>query len=137
MIGFTKTRWAMIAICTLLGLNGLGGGWYGLAGAQGVDPAWLAGSPFSDYTIPSLFLLVVIGGGALVTAFAWWRRSAVAPLLSLGLGLVVMAWIVIQVAIISLNSPLQPIFFVTGAVLAGVSARVLVRHPELRRPVAA
>ena len=136
MTGMTKTRWSMIALGTLLGLNAVGGGWYGLAGAQGVDPAWLAGSPFSDYTVPSLFLLVVIGGGSFATAIAWWRRSRFAPLLTLVTGLVVMAWIVIQVAIIGFNSPLQPISFIAGAVFAVVGGTVLVRQPALRNPIA-
>jgi hypothetical protein len=136
MTGLVKTRWTMIELRTLLGLNALGGGWYGLAGAQGVDPSWLAGSPFTDYTIPSLFLLVVIGGGSLATAIAWWRRSRFAPLLTLATGLVVMAWIVIQVAIISFNSPLQPISFTAGAILAAVGLTVLVRQPALRNPIA-
>jgi hypothetical protein len=136
MTGMTRTRWSMIALTLLLGLNAVGGGLYGLTGAQGVDPAWLAGSPFSDYTIPSLFLLLIIGGGSFGTAVAWWRRSRFAPLLTLGLGLVVMTWIVTQVAIISLNSPLQPISFTAGAVLAIVGGAVLVRRPELRNPIA-
>lgn len=136
MTGMTKTRWSMIALGTLLGLNAIGGGWYGLAGAQGVDPAWLAGSPFADYTIPSLFLLIVIGGGSFATAIAWWRRSRFAPLLTLATGLVVMAWIVIQVAIIGFNSPLQPISFTAGAVLAIVGGAVLLRQPALRNPIA-
>lgn len=136
MTGMTKTRWFMIGLGGLLGLNAVGGGWYGLAGAQGVDPALLAGSPFTDYTIPSLFLLVVIGGGSFATAIAWWRRSRFAPLLSVATGVVVMTWIVIQVAIISLNSPLQPISFTAGAILAAVGLAVLVRQPALRNPIA-
>ncbi|GHO82284.1 hypothetical protein [Dictyobacter formicarum] len=30
--------------------------------------AWLQGTPFSDYTIPGLFLLLVVGGGMLLAA---------------------------------------------------------------------
>ena len=136
MTGMTRTRWSGRDLGRRLGLQGVGGGWYGLGGAQGVEPAWLAGSPFPDYTIPSLFLLLVIGGGSFATAFAWWRRSRFAPLLTLATGLVVMAWIVIQVSIIGFNSPLQPISFTAGAVLAIVGGVVLLRQPALRNPIA-
>lgn len=132
MTGLSRTRWAIMGLLALLGLNAVGGGVYGLAGAKEVDPAWLAGSPFTDYTIPSAFLLVVIGGGAFATLVAWFRRAAVAPLLTAGLGAVVMAWIVIQVAIISLNSWLQPVSFVAGAILLATGAWILARRPDLR-----
>jgi hypothetical protein len=131
--GLHRTRWTTIGLLGLLGINAVGGGVYGLSGAKAVDPAWLAGSPFSDYTIPSLFLLVVIGGGSFATLVAWFRRASAAPLLTLALGMVVMAWIVIQVAIIGPNSPLQPISFTAGAILAATGAWVLARRPELRR----
>jgi NhaP-type Na+/H+ or K+/H+ antiporter len=137
MTNLGKTRLSMMTLSGLLGIGALGGGWYGLSGAQAVDPAWLAGSPFTDYTIPSLFLLVVIGGGSLATAVAWLRRSRLAPVMTLLIGLILMAWIVAQVAIITLNSPLQPICFAIGAILAGVGGAVLVREPELRNPIAA
>jgi hypothetical protein len=51
-------------------LNAFGGGWYGLSGARGVPTEWLRGSPFRDYSVPSLLLLVVVGGSFLIAAIA-------------------------------------------------------------------
>ena len=59
-------------------------GGYGLlsdAEGLGAKQAWLDGSVFPDYTVPGLFLLIVIGGGMLsaaaITVFAL-RRARIA-----------------------------------------------------------
>jgi hypothetical protein len=45
------------------------GGWGLLSDAEGlgVRGSWLDGTPFPNYTVPGLVLLVVIGGGMLTT----------------------------------------------------------------------
>ena len=48
-------------ILALLALNALGGGYYGMAGAENVPLEWLEGSPFKTYFIPSLILFLIIG----------------------------------------------------------------------------
>jgi len=126
------TKIALIIIQLLVMLNAFGGGWYGMAGAPGVDPAWLDGSPISSYFVPGLFLFVAIGGGMLVATIAWWRRSRLAPWISLGMGGLVMLWIVVQLAIIGSVSPLQPISFVAGAAVATL-AGVLLRAERRTR----
>jgi len=130
------TKIALIIIQLLVMLNAFGGGWYGMAGAPGVDPAWLDGSPISSYFVPGLFLFVAIGGGMLVATIAWWRRSRLAPWISLGMGGLVMLWIVVQLAIIGSVSPLQPISFVAGAAIATLAA-VLLRAERRRARVGA
>ena len=106
-------------------LNAFGGGYYGLSGAVGVDPAWLDGTPFSSYFIPSLFLFTVIGGGMAVATAAWILKSRVAPWLSLAMGVTLMSWIVVQVSMIGYVSWMQPMSFVAG---------VAVDRPRGRRP---
>ena len=130
------TKIALIIIQLLVMLNAFGGGWYGMAGAPGVDPAWLDGSPFSSYFVPALFLFVAIGGGMLVATIAWWRKTSLAPWISLGMGGLVMIWIVVQLAIIGSVSPLQPISFVAGAAIATLAA-VLLRAERRRARVGA
>jgi len=130
------TKIALIIIQLLVMLNAFGGGWYGMAGAPGVDPAWLDGSPFSSYFVPALFLFVAIGGGMLVATIAWWRKTSLAPWISLGMGGLVMLWIVVQLAIIGSVSPLQPISFVAGAAIATLAA-VLLRAERRRARVGA
>jgi hypothetical protein len=55
-------RYTLGGLLALVAVNAFGGGYYGLAGAEGIPREWLAGSPFHSYFVPSLFLLVVVGG---------------------------------------------------------------------------
>jgi hypothetical protein len=87
---------------------------------------WLAGSPFPDYRFPGLFLLVVIGGANLVSAFALIRRSPLGPTLSLATGVLLIAWISIQTMIIGYvhwSQIFWAVLFVTMTVLASIGVR--------------
>ena len=66
----TAIRYSLGGLLAFGALNAFGGGYYGLAGAAGVPTEWLKGSPFPDYFVPSLILLVVVGGSFLVAAIA-------------------------------------------------------------------
>lgn len=114
------TMGTLAAVCAV---NALGGGVYGLMGAEAVPREWLSGTPFHDYLVPSLVLLSVVGGafslGALAAFRHWahgWRWSALA-------GAVVLGWLAVQVALIGYVSWLQPVMAGAGVVLiAGAGA---------------
>jgi len=120
-----RTKIAIITIQLLVMLNAFGGGYYGLSGAPGVDPAWLDGTPFNSYFVPSLFLFTVIGGGMAAATAAWILKSRVAPWLSLAMGVTLMSWIVVQVAMIGYVSWMQPVSFVAGAAVATLAGSAL------------
>jgi len=90
----TAVRYSLGGLLAFGALNALGGGYYGLTGAVGVPTEWLAGSPFVDYFVPSLILLVVVGGSFIAAAIAVFIRyvssmqpaTAIAGLLILILG---------------------------------------------------
>jgi hypothetical protein len=126
-----RVRIALITIQLLVAANAVGGGIYGLAGAKGVPASWLEGSPFPDYTVPSLFLLGVIGGGMIVATAVWLLRRRIAPWVSLGMGVVLMSWIVAQVAVITLNSWLQPASFAAGLAITALAVYALRRREEI------
>ncbi len=98
----------------------------------GMSADALQGGPFPDYLIPGLFLFLVLGLWSLLIAFCLWKRpqwSWTRPLIgwtgrhwswaaALLQGIVLMIWIIIQVAIIGYDSVLQPIYFVLGLVIA-------------------
>jgi hypothetical protein len=98
-------------------LNAFGGGYYGLSGAEGVPTEWLQGSPFVDYTIPSLILFVVVGGSLLVASVAVFVRLRIARLTAFSAGLIVLGWIVTQFAIIGYVSWMQPTTVIAGVVI--------------------
>jgi hypothetical protein len=89
-------------------LNAFGGGYYGMAGAEGVPREWLEGSPFDDYFIPSLVLFVAIGGSFLAAAIAVFAKLRIARTAAFAAGAIVLGWIVVETAIIGYVSWMQP-----------------------------
>lgn len=110
-------------------LNALAGGYYGLSGAEGVPTEWLEGSPFSDSTVPSLILFVVVGGSFMFAATAVFAGSRNARASALTAGTGVLVWIVVQVIIIGYVSWMQPatrstrVLTPTGVRVAGDGTR--------------
>ena len=89
-----RARLTVIAIGGVIGIGGLFGG-YGLlrdAEGLGVKESWLEGTPFPDYKVPGVVLLMVVGGGMLVTAASALLRSRFAGLAALAMGLTLLVW---------------------------------------------
>jgi hypothetical protein len=107
-------RYLLGALLTFGAINAFAGGYYGLSGAKGVPLEWLAGSPFSDYFIPSLILFVVVGGVFSFAAIAVFMRSRLARVSAFVAGTVVLVWIGVQLAIIGYVSWMQPATLFTG-----------------------
>jgi hypothetical protein len=108
-----SVRGVLVALEAVIALNAVGGGVYGLAGAKNVPREWLVGSPFHSYTIPSLVLLIFVGGGMTVAAsllVAGYRRAAE---VAIAAGLILLGWIIVETMFIPF-SWLQPVFFVLG-----------------------
>lgn len=78
--------------------------------ALGFSTTWLKGSPFEDYRVPGLFLAIVIGGMNASSAWGLATRRTSAPVLSLMTGLLLLAWLVIQTAIIGVRHPSQALW---------------------------
>lgn len=126
------TRITLAVIEALIGLGAIGGGLAILTGAFGqwFPVAWLAGTPFSDYTLPGLLLLIVVGGGMLLAAAAQCIQREWAVLLSAAMGCVMLGWIACEVAIIDRYAQAvvpstvvqQVLFPVLGLVMIGLAA---------------
>jgi hypothetical protein len=101
-------RYSLGSLLALLALNAFAGGYYGLAGAEGVPVEWLEGSPFDSYLIPSLVLFIVVGGSALTAAVAVFRKLPEARMTALLCVCIVFTWLITQVAIIGYVSWMQP-----------------------------
>jgi hypothetical protein len=110
----------LVGLQVFIGIGGVSGG-FGLvtepSGANlGFDVDLLSKSPFSDYLIPGLILLVVIGFGSLaggVLSILRYRYSSEIAAVS---GAFLMIWITAQVWWIGLRVWLQPLFFCLGMV---------------------
>lgn len=109
---------SMLATLLLLtAVTAFAGGYYGLAGAHAVPKAWLAGSPFPDYTTPSLLLTVVVGGSLFVAGIAVLLRWAVARAFAGVASTVLLLWIVAEYTVIGQVSWLQPVTVLVGLVM--------------------
>lgn len=128
----TAIRITLAIIEALIGLGAIGGSLAIVTGAfdQWLPVAWLQGTPFSDYTIPGLILLIVVGGGMLLAATAQCTQREWAVLLSAAMGFVMLGWIASEVAIIDRYAQAvvpstvvqQVLFLVLGLVMIGLAA---------------
>ena len=127
-------RIALAVIEACIGLGAIGGGIALLIGAMGqwLPVAFLQGTPFSDYIIPGLLLTVVVGGGMLLAAATQFIQREWAVLLSAAMGLIMIGWEIVEVAIIDRYAQAvvpstvvqQVLFSVLGLVIIGLSAYV-------------
>ncbi|MBN2281762.1 MAG: hypothetical protein JXQ65_14365 [Candidatus Marinimicrobia bacterium] len=76
----------------------------------------LHNSPFTDFFIPGLFLLMVNGLFNLAGAFLSFFKSKYCGFGGIGLGIFLIIWILIQVYYIGLTHFFQPLFLVIGGV---------------------
>jgi hypothetical protein len=127
-------RIALAVIEACIGLGAIGGGIALLIGAMGqwLPVAFLQGTPFSDYIIPGLILTVVVGGGMLLAAATQFIQREWTVLLSAAMGLILIGWEIVEVAIIDRYAQAvvpstvvqQVLFSVLGLVIIGLSTSV-------------
>ena len=88
----------------------------------------LQGSPFENYFAPGLILFCALGVGPLAAALLAWLRHPLAPIATLGVGVALLIWMAVEIAIIGYtnNPPLQPFYVLLGAVITGVGSGWLV-----------
>src|SRR5579872_1842180 len=90
----------------------------------GVREAWLRGSPFSNYQLPAVGLLVLVAGGNLVAAVFLWLKRGIGSFLSLAAGVVLMGFEVVETFSFGLRSFQQPLMFFIGLLIAVLGGRL-------------
>lgn len=105
----TLIRKSIGVLLLLIAINAFGGGYYAMSGADGVPLEWLHGSPFRNYFLPGLFLLIVIGGSSLFAALLVFRQHVAANTVTFICGAMILSWLIIQVSIIGYVSWMQPV----------------------------
>jgi hypothetical protein len=119
---------AAIGLEILLGIGAIGGGIALMAGPHGeilpLPVSALAGSPFADYFAPGAILFAVLGLGPLGAAVLAWRRHPIAPFLAFAVGVALLIWLVVEIAIVGYASdpPLQAVYLALGVVITLVGA---------------
>jgi len=82
----------------------------------------LANSPFDSYFVPGLILFVILGLGPIAAAGLVWLRHPLAPLAASGIGIALLTWLAVQIAIVGYSNspPLQPFYLLVGAAITAV-----------------
>jgi hypothetical protein len=90
----SRTRWIAAVTEVVVGVGAIFGGYGLLSDAEGLGAkqAWLDGSVFPDYTVPGIFLLIVIGGGMLSTAAITVFREPYAALAAGAMATILVLW---------------------------------------------
>ena len=120
-------RIALALLTGFIALTAIGGGIALLVGLEDsrFPLDWLRGTPFPDYTIPALILVVVVGGSALVACVSliWVLRfRLVASLLA---GIIMMGYIVVEYLILQQVPPgptsIEIFYFALGALIGALA----------------
>ena len=119
-------RWLLFTIEATVAVNAVGGAIWGLDGARNVPREWLDGTPFDSYVVPSLILLIAIGGGMGTAAATLLARRRRAAEFSIAAGLILIGWITVQLLMIAPGgvSWLQPTMLATGLLVAALGWRL-------------
>ena len=113
----------LLLLLFAVAINAFAGGLYGMSGADAIPAEWLSGSIFSSYFIPSLFLFFVVGGSNLFAAFAVLKRFTIAKTAARIAGMILILWIIAQIAVIGWVSWLQPLMLLVGVCVEFASVK--------------
>ena len=122
----------ILLLAGFVALTAIGGGVAMLAGVDRFPLAWLAGTPFRDFTIPALLLAAVVGGSALLAALATWRRWQHAAAATVAAGLLLAGYVTVEVLLLAQVPPgptsIEGFYIAVGLILAGLGGWRLLRH---------
>ncbi len=131
------------ALQIFIGLTALAGGFGLVSDPSGtkmnIPLEWLSNSPFTNYFVPGLVLLIVNGVGNFFAGIVTFLRSRYAGNMAVAFGTFLVLFIVIEVWFIGLRTLLQPLYLILGIteLMFGLKLRKLVfTIPSLPRQAA-
>ena len=125
-----RVRLVLFVLNVFGALTAIAGGIGLLTGGISLPPDLLQGTPFADYTLPGLALLIVVGGSFLFAAATILTGREISALASAFAGLAVMGFEVVEVAVIDrsggswllLAVALQAFYLLLGLACFGLAA---------------
>jgi hypothetical protein len=138
-----RVRIALLVLEAFVALTAIVSGVIALAGGLPLSLEWLQGTPFSDYTIPMLLLVIVVGGSSLIAAQTVFTRGETGVFASLAAGLILAGYVAVEVAMIGFGTLgvgiwLQGLYLLLGLLIFGLAAYLWVtevRHHPVQRPL--
>lgn len=114
-------RSASIALLSFLGISALFGGALLIVDPTGASVhlprGLLNDTPFDDYFVPGIMLMVFLGGGSFLAIGSITRSSNHAPLFVIAEGVVVTIWIIGQIHMLNMILPQHLIIGFIGVLL--------------------
>lgn len=104
----------LIGLLWFSGLAAVAGGIGLIMGKMGLPPQWLEPTGFDSYYFPGVILMAVVGGSALIAAVSQHKKLVGANLATVVAGIIMMFWVVGEIASIREVNFLQAIFFAIG-----------------------
>ena len=114
-------RITLLILEAFIALTAIVSGVLGLTGVMQIPLEWLQNTPFTDYTIP-MVMLFIIGISSLVAAATVFIQREWTTFLSIGVGLMMTGFEVVQLAIMQRFSWLQVFYFVIGMAVFGLAS---------------
>jgi hypothetical protein len=137
--GRVERPWYALAGAVAAGLTGLLAIPVGLmfildpsGGSIGLPAGWIESTPFGSYLVPGIYLFAVNGLGMLLLATLIALRHWLAPWLTGFLGVGLITWILVQLAVMPETMVLQWIFLAIGLGLGCIALVWLRRTGQLR-----
>lgn len=120
-------RIGIVLVSAAVGLQAIVPGWQimtdGSVYGFKLPTSWLSGAwPFPDFTVAGLILLVVVGGGSLVTACIAAFREKAGSLAALLMGFVLIGWIGGELIFMTQTMVMTWVILGSGVVLIALSA---------------
>lgn len=113
----------LIILILFQGLSGIWGGTMLVLDPSGsllqLPLQLLSDSPFQDYLIPGLILLILLGILPLVIVYALWKKVSWSVSGALLIGIMLVVWIGVQILIVGYqdNPPLQALYGSVGILI--------------------
>jgi len=135
-----KIYYLLFALHIFVGLGALYGGLAGIINPQnplGIPVEVLKYSPFNNFLIPAIILLVVIGLGNIFSAYMFRFKSRYQGYISAIFGCALVIWIVVQCIMMQAVAFLHVLYFIIGFIQVALSTLLLMAPPNsLKRPPA-
>jgi hypothetical protein len=120
----TVTRLGLAAVEVFIGVGAVYGGITLIADGWALPLSYLEPLPLSSWTWPGIALLAVVAVPMLGAAYLTIRRHPLGGEASVAAGLLLIGWIIVQVAVMGLAMAWQPVMAVLGAVVAPLGWRL-------------
>jgi hypothetical protein len=128
--------WLAIVLELFTAVAAIPVGWWFITDPSGramqLPEGWIEATPFGSYLVPGLYLFTVNGLGLLVLAGLSIARHWIAPWLTGALGVGLIIWILVQLAVMPETMFLQWVFLGIGLIMGFVALFWLRRTGQMR-----